>query len=59
MYPGAATKARRMLRPVWVRIGIFWRFGSTLLSLPVEATVWLNVVWMRPSGPTSLGRASV
>ena len=30
-------------------IGIFCRFGSILDNLPVEVTVWVNVVWILPS----------
>ena len=33
--PGAATKARRILRPSSVRIGMFCRFGSDDDSRPV------------------------
>ncbi len=39
-----------MARPSSVRTGMFCRFGSVEESRPVAATVWLNVVWMRPSG---------
>jgi len=35
--------------PSGVRIGMFWRFGDWLDRRPVDATVWLNVVWIRPS----------
>ena len=34
------------------------RFGWSLLSRPVRATVWLNVAWMRPSAATSASRPS-
>ena len=37
---------------------MFCRFGSELESLPVAATVWFSVVWMRPSLRMSCGRAS-
>ena len=40
--------ASRMRRPSAVRTGMFCRFGSVEDSRPVAATVWLNVVWMRP-----------
>ena len=33
---------------------MFCRFGSVDDRRPVAATVWLNVVWMRPSSPTAL-----
>ena len=33
--PGGATKARRILRPASVRIGMFCRFGSDDDSRPV------------------------
>ena len=32
-------------------MGMFCRFGSVEDSLPVAATVWLKVVWIRPSSP--------
>ena len=32
-------------------MGMFCRFGSVEDSRPVAATVWLNVVWIRPSSP--------
>ena len=41
-------KARRISRPSSVRIGMFCRFGSLLLSRPVAATAWLKHVWTRP-----------
>ena len=57
--PGSATNAARISRPSGVRIGMFCRFGSLLLSRPVAATAWLNVVCTRPvAGLTSAGSAS-
>ena len=35
-------------RPSAVRIGMFCRLGSVDDSRPVAATIWLNVVWIRP-----------
>ena len=32
-------------------MGMFCRFGSVEESRPVAATVWWNVVWIRPSSP--------
>ena len=32
-------------------MGMFCRFGSVEDSRPVAATVWLNVVWIRPFSP--------
>ena len=40
--------AERISFPSSVRIGIDWRFGLVVESRPVEATVWLIVVWRRP-----------
>ena len=37
---------------------MFCRLGSVLDSRPVAATVWLKVVWMRPSSPTDLSSPS-
>jgi hypothetical protein len=37
---------------------MFCRFGSVDESRPVAATVWLNVVWIRPSSETDLSRPS-
>ncbi len=37
---------------------MFWRLGLLEESRPVVAAVWLKVVWMRPSGAISAGRAS-
>ncbi len=34
-------KAWRIRFPSRVRIGMFWRFGLLLESLPVAVTVWL------------------
>ena len=52
--------ARRISRPISVRIGMFCRFGSLLDSRPVAATAWLNDVCTRPvSGLTSCGSASM
>ena len=57
--PASATNAARISRPSGVRIGMFCRFGSLLLSRPVAATAWLNVVCTRPvAGLTSAGSAS-
>src|SRR3972149_9409473 len=47
--PASATNALLISRPSSVRIGIAWRFGFEVESRPVAATVWLNVVWRRPS----------
>ena len=47
-----------MARPSSVRTGMFWRFGSVEDSRPVAATVWLNVVWIRPSAAIVLIRPS-
>ena len=53
-------KARRISRPISVRIGMFCRLGSLLLRRPVAATAWLNWVCTRPvSGLTSVGSASM
>src|SRR3989304_3843398 len=54
------TNARRMERPISVRMGMFWRFGSLLESLPVAVTVWLRDVWSLPVfGLIISGRASI
>ena len=45
--------------PSSVRTGMFCRFGLVEESRPVAATAWLKRVWMRPSAPTSSGRASM
>ncbi len=47
-----------MARPSSVRTGMFCRFGSVDERRPVAATVWLNVVWMRPSAAIVLIRPS-
>ena len=41
-------KARLILRPSSVRIGMFCRLGSLLLNRPVAATAWLKHVCTRP-----------
>ena len=48
-----------MTRPASVRTGMFCKFGSAELKRPVDATVWLNVVWMCSSGCTVLIRPSM
>ena len=45
--------ALRNWRPSSLRTGMLCRFGWSLLSRPVRATVWLKVAWIRPSGATS------
>jgi len=40
------------MRPSSLRTGMLCRLGASELRRPVRATVWLNVAWMRPSGPT-------
>ncbi len=47
-----------MARPSSVRTGTFCRFGSVEERRPVAATVWLKVVWIRPSAATVLIRPS-
>ena len=59
-WPGSAMKALRICLPISVRMGMFCRFGSLLLSRPVAATAWLICVCTRPvSGFTSDGSASM
>jgi hypothetical protein len=52
--------ARRISRPVSVRMGMFWTLGFWVESRPVEVISWLNWAWMRLLvGSTSLGRVSM
>jgi len=37
---------------------MLWRFGFSELSLPVRATVWLKLAWMRASSETKASRLS-
>ena len=43
-HPFAGKNAFRINLPSSILIGIFWRFGSVLLNLPVTVIVWLKEV---------------
>ena len=52
-------KACLISLPTSVRMGMFWRFGSLLDSLPVAVTVWLSEVWSLPGLRVDHGRKRV
>ena len=56
--PSSGTNTFLMSRPSSILTGMFWRFGSVLLSLPVAVTVWLNFPWIRPSSPINTASPS-